>query len=238
MRGFHSRGWYPARQCTATPPITISNKQFSFFGQEQGVTFPGSTEDALPTDNYSESALTGVLNKVFGHKTFRGSQLAVIQCLLQGQSALAIMPTGKGGLKELRRSDAVSMLAVKIYHCPVCCSCLHQTRPPAGTGKSICYQLPAVLQRGTVLVISPLLALMKDQLAKLPRCLPAAMLSSSQSASESMQILNDLKVRPLYHHNSIAATHRAPQARQCILLSLFLMFQMAIISYIQESIWT
>eukprot|EP00884_Botryococcus_braunii_P022637 jgi/Botrbrau1/9057/Bobra.0376s0031.1 len=123
--------------------------------QEQGITFQGDGGEAAAPGDYSESALTAVLNRVFGHKAFRGSQLHVIQCLLQGQSALAIMPTGMG--------------------------------------KSICYQLPAVLQRGTVLVISPLLALMKDQLAKLPRFLPAAMLSSNQSASQSMQILEDLK---------------------------------------------
>ncbi|GLI66796.1 hypothetical protein VaNZ11_010769, partial [Volvox africanus] len=42
---------------------------------------------------------------------------------------------------------------------------------PTGAGKSLTYQLPAILLPGVTLVVSPLLALMDDQLANLPPCL-------------------------------------------------------------------
>ncbi|MEO6785386.1 MAG: ATP-dependent DNA helicase RecQ [Chthoniobacteraceae bacterium] len=92
----------------------------------------------------------------FGHGAFREGQEAVIRALLDGESALALFPTG--------------------------------------AGKSLCYQLPAVLLEGAALVISPLIALMKDQVDALrARGIAAARLDSSLTAEETQRVYADLR---------------------------------------------
>ena len=75
------------------------------------------------------AAARRVLSEVFGFAAFRPGQERVIEALLAGGNALAVMPTG--------------------------------------SGKSLCFQVPAMVMDGLTVVVSPLVALMQDQVAAL-----------------------------------------------------------------------
>ena len=67
---------------------------------------------------------------------------------------------------------------------------------PTGGGKSLCYQLPALLKEGTVLVVSPLIALMKNQVDNIrgfaQKSSLAHFLNSSLSKAELNQVIEDM----------------------------------------------
>ena len=103
------------------------------------------TKAALTNDKYHTPEQA--LKILFGYDSFRAGQKSVIDSILAGRDAFAVMPTG--------------------------------------AGKSVCYQIPAVLLPGITLVVSPLISLMQDQVKALNEAgVPAAFINSSLSEKD------------------------------------------------------
>lgn len=97
-----------------------------------------------------------VLKQYFGYDSFKEGQQDVIETILSGRDAMAIMPTG--------------------------------------AGKSICYQVPALILPGITIVISPLISLMQDQVKSLNAAgVHAAYINSSLSEAQITKALDMAK---------------------------------------------
>lgn len=98
-----------------------------------------------------------VLQKYFGHDSFRPGQETLVNAVLTGHDVLGVMPTG--------------------------------------AGKSVCYQVPAMLLPGLTLVISPLISLMQDQVAALRQSgIEAACIHSGMEEQEYWNIVQGARL--------------------------------------------
>ena len=103
------------------------------------------------------------------------------------------------GLSAFRPGQQEVIAAVLAGHD---CLCIM----PTGGGKSLCYQLPAIARGGLTLVVSPLIALMKDQVDALQASgVPATFLNSSLAAGESRARLRGL------HNGQYRLLYAAPE---------------------------
>ncbi len=140
------------------------------------------------------------LQTYFGYDAFRGGQEPVIDALLSGRDALAIMPTGAG--KSLcYQIPALLLPGITLVISPLVSLMRDQVTAlvqmgalaimPTGAGKSLCYQIPALLLPGITLVISPLVSLMRDQVTALVQMgVPAAYLNSTLTFKQYLLALS------------------------------------------------
>jgi ATP-dependent DNA helicase RecQ len=104
------------------------------------------------------------------------TELAAAQTLLHSVFGFASFRPGQGEIVETIAAGR-DVLAVM----------------PTGSGKSLCYQLPALMRDGLTVVVSPLIALMRNQVAQLRGYgIAAASLNSSNDYGENQRILGDI----------------------------------------------
>jgi ATP-dependent DNA helicase RecQ len=106
---------------------------------------------------------------------------------------------------------------------------------PTGGGKSLCFQLPALLKEGMAVVISPLISLMKDQVDGLKDMgIAADCLNSSQTASQQRQVIErirDGQVKLLYISPERLQTEETVELLRSTALSFFVIDEAHCISH-------
>jgi ATP-dependent DNA helicase RecQ len=130
---------------------------FEAIGVDRSLPLPPLLERERPApDEAPAEQARRLLKHVFGFDDYRPLQEEIVGQLLQGEDALAVMPTG--------------------------------------SGKSLCFQLPALLVEGLTVVVSPLIALMQDQVEQLRELdVPAVFLNSTLTYEQYLQTVQAIR---------------------------------------------
>ena len=121
------------------------------------------SKDSRFKGNYPWSAdLAHANEEYFGNATFRPNQCEAINATITGKDCFVLMPTG-GGLSLLDPSLMSSFRRTFAFGMAVLFLGMTCVAFFALAGKSLCYQLPAMLCKGVTVVISPLVSLIQDQ---------------------------------------------------------------------------
>lgn len=123
-----------------------------------------------------ESVADYALQRIFGHSAFRGDQRAIVSAACSNKDVFVVMPTGGGKSICYQVCGYRYFGAVFAYGKP--------------------QQLPAVLQPGLTVVVSPLLSLIQDQIVHLvfknKVGVPATFLSSEQTETTARAVFREL----------------------------------------------
>jgi DNA topoisomerase-3 len=175
---------HPGRAASAPASASVGSAP-----RGQGMLFPGSAASVFPSAGSAPR----------GHGTL-SSGSAASASVSQGASSA---PQGQGAL-PLGSPPPLTELLQKSFGFPsfranqeAVCNAVIEGRDvllvmPTGSGKSLCYQLPGIARGGTTLVISPLIALMEDQAAKLKeRGFAVECIHSGRDRAASRQVCFD-----------------------------------------------
>lgn len=136
-------------------PQTLGRTQDGTYKIDYIIDFPDfsiNIETEIPKVSRDINGAKTILKRYFGYDSFKQGQTEIIDTILSGRDALAIMPTG--------------------------------------AGKSICYQIPALMMDGITIVISPLISLMQDQVKALNNAgVHAAFINSSLNDRQITAVL-------------------------------------------------
>ncbi|MDF2436365.1 MAG: ATP-dependent helicase RecQ [Bacteroidota bacterium] len=138
------------------------------------------------------AAIHDILEKHWGHKSFRPLQEDIINSVLNGKDTLALLPTGGG--------------------------------------KSICFQVPALAKEGICIVVSPLIALMKDQVENLVKKDIKAIAITSAMHKREIDIALDNCV-----HGKIKFLYLSPERLESEIVRVRLMKMNVILIAVDES---